>query len=505
MRILLDTNILIYREDDRIISNDIQNLQRLLSELGSVTLVHPLSKNDIEKDSNIERRAKILSKILAYPLLDAYPNPRNDGAYLSMFQADPGSNDDIDNIILYAIYRNAVDFFVTEDRGLHRKALRLSCEDRVLLVDDAIRILERLVQKDDAVSPPALKRDFVYNLNPSDPIFDSLKRDYKGFNYWFENKCCKTGRRCWVHYRDGDKIGALLIYNIEDEQILSKPPLAKKKRFKICTLKVTYIGKKIGELLIKQSVDYCINNDISEIYLTHFVEDEDQLIELISEYGFLEKAEIESDDGRIEKVYVKDLIPERDLLKSLSPLEVSKKYYPNLVDGSEEVNKFIVPIKPEYHDRLFTDFPGRTPLKEETSGEFIVEGNTITKAYLSHSPIRKISPGDILIFYRLRPSQMVTSIGVVDAIYANMTDSDQVLKLVAKRTVYSKEEIEEMEKPILVILFRHHFHFKKCLTFDRLIDMDLIAGIPRSIQQISHENYMRLKEQVGIDGRYTVD
>lgn len=49
MRVLLDTNILIYREDDRIISNDIQKLQRLLSELGSLVLVHPLSTEDIKK------------------------------------------------------------------------------------------------------------------------------------------------------------------------------------------------------------------------------------------------------------------------------------------------------------------------------------------------------------------------------------------------------------------------------------------------------------------------
>lgn len=176
MRVLLDTNILIYREDDRIISNDIQKLQRLLSELGSLVLVHPLSTEDIKNDSNEERREKILSKIAAYPLLGAYPDPKRDPGYLSLFKSEPGSNDEIDNIILYSVHKNAVDFFVTEDRRLHRKALKLGDEDRVLLVDDAIRIFEKLVQKEEINSPPALRLDYTYNLDLSDTIFDSLKK-----------------------------------------------------------------------------------------------------------------------------------------------------------------------------------------------------------------------------------------------------------------------------------------------------------------------------------------
>lgn len=322
---------------------------------------------------------------------------------------------------------------------------------------------------------------------------------------WFEEKCCRKGRKCWVHYREGNKIGALLIYKIENEAIPSEPPLTEKERFKICTLKVTHIGKKIGELLIKLSIDYCMNNDISEIYLTHFVEDEDdQLIELISEYGFVNTAKLKHGDGRIEEIFVKDLIPPRDLIKSLPPLEVSKKYFPNFCDG-RRVNKFIVPIYPSYHDRLFADFPERKPLQEETTGEFIVEGNAITKAYLCHSPIKKIEPGDILIFYRTSPSQIITSIGIVESIYPEMRDSNQIVKLVAKRTVFTKKEIEDMKKPILVILFRHHFHFKKYLTLDLLKEAGIVAGAPQSISHISHESYMHLKDQVGIDGCYTID
>ena len=53
-----------------------------------------------------------------------------------------------------------------------------------------------------------------------------------------------------------------------------------------------------------------------------------------------------------------------------------------------------------------------------------------------------------MLFYCLSPCQIITSIGVVEAVYSNMQDSEQIFNLVAKRTVYPKNEIEEMEKTL---------------------------------------------------------
>jgi hypothetical protein len=198
-----------------------------------------------------------------------------------------------------------------------------------------------------------LKNEPVKNLDLEDPIFDTLKEEYPEFQNWFE-KIASKGRRSWVYYRNDGSIGALLIYKVEDEPIDCTPSIPEKKRLKISTLKVTHVGYKIGELFIKLATDVSLNNNLSEIYLTHFTRPDDRLIELISEFGFYKVCM----NSRGEEVFIKKLIIDKDEVQSLSPIDVSKKFYPSFYDGGQ-VKKFVVPIRPEYHNMLFTDFPGR--------------------------------------------------------------------------------------------------------------------------------------------------
>ena len=86
----------------------------------------------------------MLSKIRTYPLLDRPPNPNTDLEYLNTVKSEVADNKAIDNAILYAVYKDAVDFLITEDRGIHKKALKLGIDDRVLLINDALRILVRI-------------------------------------------------------------------------------------------------------------------------------------------------------------------------------------------------------------------------------------------------------------------------------------------------------------------------------------------------------------------------
>jgi hypothetical protein len=50
MRILIDTNIFIYREDDQPIKENLQRLLRILNETNVTILIHPASIKEIEKD-----------------------------------------------------------------------------------------------------------------------------------------------------------------------------------------------------------------------------------------------------------------------------------------------------------------------------------------------------------------------------------------------------------------------------------------------------------------------
>jgi hypothetical protein len=400
-------------------------------------------------------------------------------------------------------FANSYDFVITENHDIHKIANKLDIIDKILTTDEAIQIFKGYITKDSIVAPPALKSELVRNLDYYDPILNSLKEEYyPAFENWFK-KISKQGRSSWVYYRKDGSIGALLIYKFEDESIDdSKPTLPKKKRLKIATLKVTHIGYKIGELFIKMAVDVSLRNGINEIYLTHFTKSSDKLVELISEYGF-KKAAVKNNG---EDIFVKRLTAKGfEDIKDLSPIEISKTFYPSFYDG-DLVKKFVVPIQPIYHNKLFTDFSFRQTTLFEHSGEFIIEGNTIKKAYLSHSNIKRIGPGDLILFYRSEDLHAITSIGVVEATYIGISEEEEILKLVGKRTVFSRDEIDNLikEGPVSVFLFRHHLHLMRPLGIDELINSGILRGAPRSAMELAEGKYIKVRDMGGIDGRFTI-
>jgi len=496
MRILIDTNILIYREDYHIIPSNLQSLLKTLNDLGIKVLIHPLSIKEIKRDEDQKRRSVNLSKMGTCPLLENPPSFENDQQFLLAVGETNNIHEFVDNHLLYCVYKNAVDFLITEDRAIHRKARRLNISDRIFSIEDASDYFkkEHLVEKIPA--PPSLKYVPVHNLDLNDPLFNSLKEEYPEFTDWW-GKISREGRKAWVYFKEDTTLGAILIYKIEDEAVDSIPPLAKKRRVKICTFKVTHTGYKIGELFIKLAIMFAVNNNADELYLTHFTKSEDYLFELITEFGFYKVAEKNGED-----LFLKKTVPDE---KTEDPIEVSRKFYPSFYDG-KRVKKFIVPIRPEYHNRLFTDYRPRQPSLFEVMGDLIIEGNTIKKAYLTHSRIRKMSEGDILLFYRSLDEHKITTLGVVERVYYDLEDPDEITRYVGKRSVYTKEEIEEMaERPTKVILFRHHFHLKKPLHLNHLRVNKIFSGAPQSIIGISHEKYLWIRKEGDIDERFTVD
>ncbi len=447
MRILLDSKIYEITAD-HVLSNNLQDLLDVLKGVGAEVITGPLSLKDLVRADFV------------------------------------------------------IDFLVTEDRDLHKEASTKDLDNRVLLVEEALQIFNSYINKDTKIVPIPLKRELVRNLNYEDHIFDTLKEEYKpDFEGWFK-KISKEGRKSWVYYRKDGTIGAILIYKLENEAIEdSKPPLPERKRLKVAMLKVTYIEHKIGELFIKMAVDVSVKNNIDEIYLTHFTKPNDPLVKLISEYGF-NKIAVKNNG---EDIFAKRLIVEGDESKRLSPIEISKIFYPSFYDGVH-VKKFVVPILPEYHNKLFTDFSRRQITLPEYADEFVVEGNTIKKAYLSHSNIKRMGRGDLILFYRSEDEQAITSLGVVEAVYTGVEDAGQILQLVGKRTVFSREEIDKWveRSPVSIFLFRHHFHLMRSVNLERLIDGQVIKAAPQSVMEISSEKYAQIKKMGGIDERYTV-
>ncbi|MDI6897158.1 hypothetical protein [Methanocella conradii] len=230
--------------------------------------------------------------------------------------------------------------------------------------------------------------------------------------------------------------------------------------------------------------------------------EKDSLVKLIQDYGFVLVGEkdFKNKKGEFEKVFVKKIYPDNP--EGIDPVEMSRKYYPCFID-SERVKKFIVPIIPEYHDRLFQDYRHR----QVSFNDYLYDnpqGNTIKKAYLSNFKTRKIKPGDILLFYRTHDEQKVTSIGIVDSIHYGLSDVDEIWRLLDRdRSVYTYEEVEKYKKPLNIIIFRHHFNFPKPVSREELIINGIIKHAPRSINEMTQDKYDYIKRAGELNGRFT--
>lgn len=511
MDVLLDTNIIIDREDSEVLPDNLKILMRNLSDLQIKKIIHPLSIAEIKKDKNPKRRKVNESKISTYSELKHPPLFTKDTEFCAEISSK-SPNDQIDNALLYSVYKNAASFLITQDKGIHKKAFRIGIGDRVLSIDEALNVFK--LEKS-PITPPSIYEDNLYNLDINDKIFDGLKEDYIEFTDWFNEN---QKRDCLVYKNTNGSLGALLIYKNENETVdLQEEDLPKKKRMKISTLVVSSTGNKIGEFFIQWASKYAIDNGFTEIYLTHFIKPEDYLVSLIETYGFFNvgKNNYQNTEGEFEDVFVKYLNPTHEIMQKLddsSPKQISQIFYPKFYDG-ESVNKFVVPINPEYHDKLFLSKSRQSKLYEHQSG-FIVEGNAIKKAYLSRANLNNVSPGDLLLFYLTKDdkqptkdTQSITGIGIVEKDYHNLDNADEIIKIVGKRTVYSPNEIGTLvdDSSAMVLLFIFSTSLPKKVHLNRLKELNILKAHPQKIQGITHENYLKLKKEGGIDEGFTIN
>ncbi|OPY34212.1 MAG: hypothetical protein A4E32_00484 [Methanomassiliicoccales archaeon PtaU1.Bin124] len=501
MRILLDTNIFIYREDNHQLDESLQEVLRRMHSSGVFLTFHPGSIKDIENDQDESRRKIILSKIRAYPELKSPPDPREDQQYILAIGENRYDNDPIDASLLYAVKRNCVDFLVTEDRGIKDTAKKVSLSERVLSIKDCLELFPKDEETKRETRAPSLNFVYAYSLDINDPLFDDLKKDYPEFLDWWAKVCLKQ-RKCWITKLPDDKLGSLLMCKVEDgEPMTGLPKSPIKRRLKINTLNVVDVGQRLGDLYLSMAIEQAISERVEEIYVTHFTKENDFLTPRLDDFGF----HFYDRNDRGEDVFVKPILLSQEMYLTLDPIEISRTHYPYYYDGSR-VKKYLVPIMPEFHQRLFTDLE-RQPRIDEYDGRFIPEGNAVKKAYLSGSKTRLLKSGDVLLFYRSHDWSAIQSIGIVDEIYYDQDDIEFVHALTKKRTVYSKDEIAQKMHggKILVILFRYPGHMKKKVSLQEMLSKGIIRGPPQSISEISSDEYRKIMELGGYDRRIAFD
>jgi len=459
-KLLIDTNVFIGLEDQREVAPEFAELLQLCNQHNIHVFVHDAAFEDIARDTNIARRSVSLSKVRKFELLKNVSRPPR-AKLEQQFGLMPKPNDVVDVALLHALDIGAVDFLVTEDQGIHGRALRATppLADRVLTVVDAVAWL-RASFEPTRVILPFVEEMPAHSLDQTDDIFDSLRQGYPNFDQWWRNKCVREHRPCWAVTINNDLAG--LVVRKEETHAEAKTKHPGPKILKVCTFKVKpkYRGEKLGELLLKQVLWFAQKNAFDLVYLTTF-SDQKVLIAVLLYYGFEKTGVNELGEEIYEKPLSRDRVrpgPEDNLF------DLARTNYPRFV-GRPPADAFIVPIRSEYHDILFPELAKR--IQEDLFGlhnssrERRTPGNTIRKVYLCRAPTSRLKPGSILLFYRSRSqgylaSQSVTSVGVVETV--NTASSvDDLVRITAKRSVYSEEQLAEFRArdahPVKVIDF----------------------------------------------------
>lgn len=478
MRVLLDTNILIGREDPKLPPEGLPDLLRLLNQNGVVLLVHPASLKELEGDPDLERRQLILAKTRSYAQLEQPPTPSH--RFVMAVGGSGSPNDLVDAMMLYSLKSDAVSFLLTEDRELLHRAARVAIQDRALTIQGGLDYFSGLFAREIPSSPLTLKLSAVHALDVDDPFFDSIKRDYTEFEAWFR-RIAREGRQCiWLPAQD-NRIGALLIYKDETEALIDRPA---KRRLKICTLKVgdSLSRQRVSELLLSWAFQYGNQNGFSETYLTIYPRFGSQ-IAILETLGF-------SDIGAQaeERVLLKKLTYENG--KPPAADQFFKTYFPAFRQDAQ-VRKFLIPVQPTWHTRLFPDYYTHRVQRvfEDFSGA-APAGNAIRKAYLSHSRITRIRPGDIVLFYRSQDVRLVTHLGLVEQAAVCGT-LEQVIQTAGNRTVLPIRELESLcQGPVLVILFWSAG--PACRSRPRGSAITGVVPVPQSIVELDDQEYRRL-------------
>lgn len=453
MRALLDTNIVIHRENIRATNYSIGLLFHWLDVLHYEKVIHPYTVSELRKYANDNIQSLYDAKLASYSIMksiatqsESYKNLVND--------VSPTDNDSIDNQLLFEVYCGKVDILITEDKRMHSKAAKLGIIDKVFTIN-------AFITKATSENPSlidykslSVRKDFFGNIDLTSSFFDSFRDSYPNFDKWFMKKCDEEVYIC----RNDQEIilGFLYLKTEEKDENYSDitPPFSPKRRLKVGTFKVESSGFRLGERFIKIIFDNALERNVDEIYITLFDNKPElkALCDLLIRWGF-EKYGTKSTNGKEELVLLKRI-------NIYNNNYTIKQNFPNI---KYEHAKYFLPIEAKYHTRLLPD----SQLRNENEVDFL--GNqpqkyALQKVYISFSYKRDMHPGDFLVIYRngVNPGRkcyesVISTIGIIDDIKYDFDNKEEFLKYCENRTVFSPEELNrfwiEKRDKLLVIKF----------------------------------------------------
>lgn len=498
---LLDTNVYISLEP---FAGQVEpglgpaaDLVRLCNRQGHQLFVHPASIDDLREGTDRARLQQRLAEIAKFELLAESPIPASLIA-LAGPSAD-GTNDHRDLRLLAALNARAVNYLVSEDNALRRRAVRAGLGQSVLTIADATDLLQSLEPRA-GVTPPRVEAIRTYALDLDQPIFGSLRADYDGFDQWLGQVQEDWENRDALVIRDTQSTAyaalALLKRVESDCDYDFAQPVTKLSTFKVDS---DHAGSRFGELLLKSIFSAAAERGTATLYVEAYPR-HDVLIDFLADFGFLPSGHL---TARGEVVLRKELRP-ADGIRPATGFDYHLLHGPPALDPRGRIH--IIPIRPQWHEQLFPDAPVTrrpVPVEQLSLPGLAAErthpwGNAIRKAYLSNAASRRLSPGDTLLFYRSQDVQHVTAVGVIEATLRS-ADPQEIIAAVGGRTVYSLEDITAMcrsGRPLLVLIFRQDRFIDPPWTLTELQTQGVTRTWPQSITTVTGSGATWVRSQL---------
>jgi predicted nucleic acid-binding protein len=509
MKALLDTNIIIHRETDRIMNQDIGILFRWIDKGKYTKCIHPITIEEIKRYKNKATVQTFQVKLDSYEILKTVAPLSPEVEKISL-KIDKNVNDRNDTLLINELFNYRVDLLITEDKKIHFKASLLGLSELVFTIDS---FLEKVVSENpELVNYKVLSvtKKYFGEINLKDPFFDSFREDYRGFDIWFQKKSQEIA---YVTHNKGNILSFLYLKaETSDENYHDiKPNFIPKKRLKIGTFKVVSNGVRLGERFLKIIFDNALQFKVDEIYVNIFDKRDEQkrLIALLEDWGFVSFG-VKSTLNGDELVYVRNFSPRFSF-------ENPRLTYPFITLNS---NIFIIPIYPQYHTELLPD----SMLTTESPYNFIENEphrNAISKVYISRSIKRDIKKGDIIIFYRTADrgsayyTSLITTIGIVENKIENIIDEKDFILKCRKRSVFPDIELEKYwnynpkYRPFIInFLYSYSFEKGNRINRERLLALGILSGEEkelRGLKQISLEKFLIILKEAKVNESIIVD
>lgn len=504
MKVLLDTNTVIHREAVNPVKGGIGLLFNWLDKLHIEKCIHLQTTLEIAKHKDQRVRDAFAIKLLNYTLLqtEAPETPEIE----ALRAKDKNENDQIDTSLLKEVYAERVDFLISEDKAIHTKARTLGISSKVFKIDD---FLEKVTIENPELADYkvlSIRRSYFGKLTVADPFFDSFRRDYQGFDRWFNKKAEEQVYLCRA---DDESIVAFLYVKVEDaEEPYPEiaPPFARKKRLKIGTFKVEMNGYKLGERFLKIIFDNAVKQKVEEVYVTIFDHDEGQkrLIALLEEWGFTFHG-LKTSGTSAERVYCRPMATTADLADP-------RRTYPLMC---KTARKFIIAIRPEYHTELLPD----SVLRTERPANFIEDRpyrNAICKSYISRGFNRDLRRGDLVVFYRTamggpaHHTAVATSLGIVEDVHDQIASPEAFLAHCRKRSVFTEKQLLQLwhaqpQNRPFIVNFLYTYSLPKRPNLGKLKASGVLVEHPRSIDLLTDQGFNTLLQISDANQNLVVD